>query len=146
MGYYKNEAATQEAFDADGWFHTGDMGVMDGEGYLYIKGRCKSMILGPSGQNIYPEEIESSLNNLPYVAESLVIDDNGVLTALIYPDFNLMEEDNLTRGQVLRIFEDEIAAINLTFPDYYRVSKVEIFPEEFEKTPKRNIKRYLYQR
>lgn len=146
LGYYKNEDATRAAFDEEGWFHTGDMGVMDKDGYLYLKGRCKSMILGPSGQNIYPEEIESSLNNLPYVGESLVIDDGGVLTALIYPDFALMEEEGLEREQVLRILEEEVQTVNITFPEYYAIKKVEIYPEEFEKTPKRNIKRYLYQR
>ena len=146
MGYYKNPQATGEAFDDDGWFHTGDMGVLDRDGFLYIKGRCKSMILGPSGQNIYPEEIESSINNLPYVAESLVIDDGGVLTALVYPDFSLMEEDGITQDMLKPVIEEEIRTVNLTFPDYYKISKVEIFPEEFEKTPKRNIKRYLYQR
>ena len=122
------------------------MGVIDSDGFLYIRGRSKTMILGPSGQNIYPEEIESSLNNLPYVAESLVIDDKGVLTALIYPDFDAVDADNVPRSTLQHLFEEEIEITNLEMPNYCRIAKVEIFPEEFEKTPKKSIKRYLYQR
>ena len=146
MGYYKNEAATKEAFTSGGWFRTGDMGIVDSDGYLYLKGRCKSMILGPSGQNIYPEEIESSLNNLPYVTESLVIEDNGHLTALIYPDFDQAEEDGLSNKALLASLKESVGMANLELPNYSKISNVEIFPEEFEKTPKRSIKRYLYQR
>lgn len=145
-GYYKNREATNEAFVKGGWFRTGDMGIMDSDGYLFLKGRSKSMILGPSGQNIYPEEIESSLNNLPYVIESLVIEDNGQLKALIYPDFEQMEEENLTQEKLMEQLKEGIQLANLELPNYCKIASVEIFPEEFEKTPKKSIKRYLYQR
>ncbi|MBQ0024151.1 MAG: AMP-binding protein [Bacteroidales bacterium] len=145
LGYYKNEAATEAAF-RDGWFCTGDMGVIDADGYLYIKGRCKSMILGPSGQNIYPEEIENILNNMPYVVESLVIEDNDKLVALIFPDFEQVEEAGLDQRQLLEKLNENMKAANLELPQYCKISSVEVFPEEFEKTPKRSIKRYLYQR
>ena len=145
LGYYKNELATKEAF-VDGWFRTGDMGVIDGDGYLYLRGRCKSMILGPSGQNIYPEEIESILNNLPYVVESLVIEDDFKLVALIYPDFELAQEDGLDREQLLEKLNEDMALANLELDQYCKLSRVEIVDQEFEKTPKRSIKRYLYQR
>lgn len=146
LGYYKNEEATKEAFTEDGWFRTGDLGVMDSEGYLYIRGRSKSMILGPSGQNIYPEEIESEVNNIPYVAESLVVEDSGKLVALIYPDSEAASQDGLTSQQLEERFQEEIKNVNLSLPNYCQISSIEIFPEEFEKTPKRSIKRYLYQR
>ncbi|MFA6895046.1 MAG: long-chain fatty acid--CoA ligase, partial [Bacteroidales bacterium] len=119
---------------------------IDSDGYLFLKGRNKSMILGPSGQNIYPEEIESSLNNLPYVVESLVIEDNDMLNALIYPDYEQMADEGLNRDQLLEKLNEGIQLTNLELPNYCKIAKVEIFPEEFEKTPKRSIKRYLYQR
>lgn len=144
-GYYKNQAATDAALQ-DGWLHTGDMGIMDEDGFIFIKGRCKTMILGPSGQNIYPEEIESSINNLPYVSESLVISDHGALTALIYPDFDQLAADQVSSDRILDVLKDKIKVTNMEMPDYCKITKVEIFPEEFEKTPKRSIKRYLYQR
>jgi Long-chain acyl-CoA synthetases (AMP-forming) len=146
LGYYKNAEATKAAFTDRGWFRTGDMGTQDADGFLYLKGRCKSMILGPSGQNIYPEEIESSINNLPFVIESLVIEDNGALTALIYPDFEHMREEGLTEEQLLAKLKEGVQIANLEQPNYCKVTKVEIYPEEFAKTPKRSIKRYLYQR
>ena len=145
LGYYKNELATKEAF-VDGWFRTGDMGVIDGDGYLYLKGRSKSMILGPSGQNIYPEEIESILNNMPYVVESLVIEDNYKLVALVYPDFEQAQEDGLDREQLQAKLKEGMALANLELDQYCKLSNVEIVDQEFEKTPKRSIKRYLYQR
>ncbi len=145
LGYYKNELATKEAF-VDGWFRTGDMGVVDGDGYLYLRGRCKSMILGPSGQNIYPEEIESILNNMPYVVESLVIEDDFKLVALVYPDFEQAEEDGLDREQLQEKLTEDMALANLELDQYCKLSRVEIVDQEFEKTPKRSIKRYLYQR
>lgn len=145
MGYYKNEAATKAVFDK-GWFRTGDMGVVDSDGYLFLKGRCKSMILGPSGQNIYPEEIESGLNNLPYVGESLVIEDDGALKALVYPDYSQVMEENLSNEELLIKLREGINLVNMELPNYCRIKDVEIFPEEFEKTPKKSIKRYLYQR
>ena len=146
LGYYKNEEATRDAFTEDGWFRTGDMGIMDKDGYLFIKGRCKSMILGPSGQNIYPEEIEGDINNMPYVVESLVVEENGRLVALVYPDAELAAADGLTNEQLLEKIRASVREMNETVPNYCRVSKVELFPEEFEKTPKKSIKRYLYQR
>ena len=145
LGYYKNEIATREAF-VDGWFRTGDMGVIDSDGYLYLKGRSKSMILGPSGQNIYPEEIESILNNLPYVVESLVIEDDFKLVALVYPDFELATEDGLDREALEAKMEENRKMANLELDQYCKIGAIEIVDQEFEKTPKRSIKRYLYQR
>ena len=145
LGYYKNEMATKDAF-VDGWFRTGDMGVIDGDGYLYLKGRCKSMILGPSGQNIYPEEIESILNNMPYVVESLVVEDDFKLVALVYPDFEQATEDGLDREQLLEKLKEGVQLANLELDQYCKIHNVEMVDQEFEKTPKRSIKRYLYQR
>jgi long-chain acyl-CoA synthetase len=145
LGYYKNEEATAESFTEDGWMRTGDMGIIDEDGYLFIKGRCKSMILGPSGQNIYPEEIESVINNMPYVIESLVIDADGKLVALVYPDMELAEKDGLDRDAVLKKMEENIAAVNVDMPNYSKIAGVRLVPEEFEKTPKKSIKRYMYQ-
>ncbi len=146
LGYYKNPEATQEVLGQDGWFRTGDLGVMDADGFLYIKGRSKSMILGPSGQNIYPEEIESDINNMTYVQESLVVEDRGRLVALIYPDMEQVENEKLSSAELLAKYNSELAEVNKSLPVYCRIASVEIFPEEFEKTPKRSIKRYLYQR
>ncbi len=146
LGYYKNPEATAAVLDKDGWLHTGDMGVLDRDGYLYIKGRSKSMILGPSGQNIYPEEIESILNNMPYVVESLVIEEKGQLTALVYPDFELATSEGIGESELERKMEELRISVNEELPNYCKIQTVKIFPEEFEKTPKRSIKRYLYQR
>ena len=146
LGYYKNEEATAAAFTKDGWFRTGDMGVMDKDGYLYLRGRSKCMILGPSGQNIYPEEIESVLNNMPYVVDSLVIEDKGALTALIYPDFHQGEMDGLSAEDLKKHLDASLAEANQELPNYARIKSIEIMPEDFERTPKRSIKRYLYQR
>ncbi len=145
LGYYKNDEATAESFTGDGWMRTGDMGVIDEDGYLFIKGRCKSMILGPSGQNIYPEEIESAINTMPYVIESLVIDVNGQLIALIYPDMELAGKDGMDKAAVLKKMEENIAAVNVDMPNYSKIAGVRLVPEEFEKTPKKSIKRYMYQ-
>ena len=150
LGYYKNPEATKAVLDRHHWLHTGDMGVIDKDGYLYIRGRCKTMILGPSGQNIYPEEIEGSINNLAYVGESLVVEgeEPGRLTALIYPDFDAIEQDGLPADNesLTAMFLEEMKVTNLELPTYCKVTEVKIFPEEFEKTPKRSIKRYLYHR
>lgn len=146
FGYYKNEEATKAVFTEDGWFKTGDMGVVDKDGYLFLKGRCKCMILGPSGQNIYPEEIETVINSLSYVVDSLVIEDNGGLTALIYPDFQLAENDGLSPEQLQSRIESLVKSANDLLPNYAKVKNVEIMPEDFERTPKKSIKRYLYQR
>ena len=145
LGYYKNKEATDEVL-CNGWLKTGDMGVMDSDGYLFLKGRSKTMILGPSGQNIYPEEIESILNNLPYVVEALVVEDKSSLIALIFPDFDQANEEGLTEEQLLEKLQEDIQIANLELPNYCKLAGVEIVPEEFEKTPKRSIKRYIYQR
>lgn len=145
LGYYKNEEATRASFTEDGWMKTGDMGVVDSEGFLFIKGRCKSMILGPSGQNIYPEEIESAINNMQYVVESLVIEDNGKLVALIYPDIEQSARDGVDNVALKKKMEENIQLINLEMPNYSKISGYRLVPEEFEKTPKRSIKRYMYQ-
>lgn len=145
LGYYKNEKDTKEAFTEDGWMRTGDMGIVDSDGFLYIKGRSKSMILGPSGQNIYPEEIESIINNMPYVVESLVVDDHGSIKALIYPDFESAATDGLVGASLEEKMKENITVVNEELPNYCKIAGFKIFPEEFEKTPKRSIKRYLYQ-
>lgn len=146
LGYYKNEKATAEVFTEDGWFRTGDMGVIDADGYLFLRGRSKCMILGPSGQNIYPEEVETVLNNAQYVIDSLVIEDNGGLTALIYPDFQAAEKDGMNKVELQKFFDNHLGDINGELPNYARIKKVELMPEDFERTPKKSIKRYLYQR
>ena len=146
LGYYKNEEATKEVIDADGWLHTGDLGVMDAEGNITIKGRSKNMLLGPSGQNIYPEEIEDKLNNMPYVNESIVIQAlDGKLAALIYPDFELAFANGMTEKQVEEQMEANRVALNTQIAAYEQVARVKIYHEEFEKTPKKSIKRFLYQ-
>ena len=146
LGYYKNEEATQEVFTEDGWFRTGDMGVIDEEGSLFIKGRNKCMILGPSGQNIYPEEVETVINNQPYVVDSLVIEDNGGLTALIYPDFPQGARDGMKQEAFVKYLEGTLSELNKELPNYAKLKKIEVMSEDFERTPKKSIKRYLYQR
>ncbi len=146
LGYYKNEEATAEVMDKDGWFHTGDMGVMDDEGFLFLKGRSKCMILGPSGQNIYPEEIEGVLNNVTYVVDSLVIEDHGILVSLIYPDYHQAELDGLSKSELEAKLQEALPEINKQIPNYAKITKMEFMPEDIELTPKRSIKRYLYQR
>lgn len=144
LGYYKNEKATREIIDKEGWMHTGDLGIIDHEGNIFIKGRSKDMILGPSGKNIYPEEIESVINNKPYVAESLVISEDNKLVALIYPDYEMMKRDNITEEKYTEILEEMKKEINERLPDFMAVSRFRLHPEEFIKTPKRSIKRFLY--
>ena len=143
LGYYKNQEAT-DAVLKDGWLNTGDLAVLDKDNYIYLKGRSKSMILGPSGQNIYPEEIEARINNLPYVNESIVIEQNGKLVALIYPDFETAEKQGLA-SSIEELMEENRIAVNKNLPGYSQITKIKLFYEEFEKTPKRSIKRYLYQ-
>ena len=145
LGYYNDPDATEAAFTDDGWLRTGDMGTMDNDGFVFIKGRFKTMVLGPSGQNIYPEELESILNNLPYVAESLIIEKGGKLVALVYPNLEMVAEAKLTDQQLREIMQDNLNLLNEEQPNYSKVSTFRIFPEEFEKTPKKSIKRYLYQ-
>ena len=146
MGYYKNEEATREVFTEDGWFRTGDMGVIDADGSLFIRGRSKCMILGPSGQNIYPEEVETVINTRPYVVESLVVEDNGGLTALIYPDFAQGAKDGMPQDQFIKYMEGTLTELNKELPNYAKLKKIEVMSEEFERPPKKSIKRYLYQR
>ncbi len=142
VGYFKNEEATSEAIDKDGWLHTGDLGVIDKDGYLFIRGRIKNMLLGPSGQNIYPEEIEDKLNNLLYVGETVVVDRGGKLVALVYPDQEQLAA--LPVDNVEAVIRADIKAMNKELPNYSQISDVEIRDEEFIKTPKKSIKRYLY--
>ena len=143
-GYYKNEKATGEMIDSKGWMHTGDLGLIDKDGNIFIKGRSKSMILGPSGQNIYPEEIESVINNKNYVMESLVISEDNKLIGLIFPDYEMMKRDNISEEQLVLILDQTRKEVNERLPDFMTVSKFRIHPEEFVKTPKRSIKRFLY--
>ncbi|MBQ6953849.1 MAG: AMP-binding protein [Bacteroidales bacterium] len=146
LGYYKNPDTTAKSFTADGWFRTGDMGVMDADGYLFLRGRSKCMVLGPSGQNIYPEEVEATINNFNYVVDSLVVEDDGSLTALIYPDWHQGELDGYTRSEFKKHIIGMLPAINDELPKYAQIKKIELMPEDFERTPKKSIKRYLYQR
>jgi long-chain acyl-CoA synthetase len=144
LGYYKNEEATRQVIDGQGWLHSGDLGVIDKHGNIYIKGRSKSMILGPSGKNIYPEELESILNNRFLVMESLVIERGEKLVALIYPDSDAMEKAGVKKEQLPELFKAYLHDLNHHVPKYIKVNDFEIHPTEFEKTPKRSIKRYLY--
>ena len=144
-GYYKNPEAT-EAVLKDGWLNTGDICRIDPDGFLYIRGRDKNMILGPSGQNIYPEEIEQKLNNLPYVSESIIIEEKGQLTALVYPDIDNARAQGITMDTLIGMMDENLVQLNREIPAYCRVSRVRVYNEEFEKTPKKSIKRYLYQR
>ena len=146
LGYYKNEEATKASFTEDGWFCTGDMGILDSDGYLFLKGRSKCMVLGPSGQNIYPEELEAVINNYNYVVDSLVIEDDGGLTALIYPDWHQGELDGMNREALEQRIRAALPDMNKELPNYAQIKKVEFMPEDFERTPKKSIKRYLYQR
>ena len=146
LGYYKNEEATAEVFTEDGWFKTGDMGILDEDGSLFIKGRTKCMILGPSGQNIYPEEVETVINSQPYVVDSLVVEDNGGLTALIYPDFAQGVKDGMNQEALVKYMEGTLTELNKELPNYAKLKKIEVMSEDFERTPKKSIKRYLYQR
>ncbi len=146
LGYYKNEKLTEETIDKDGWMYTGDLGIMDKDGNIFIKGRSKSLILGPSGQNIYPEEIEESLNNMNLVNESVVISENEKLVALVYPDFDEAMRQDMTEEQIAAVMEQNRTELNATLPAYEQISQIRIYHEEFEKTPKKSIKRFLYQK
>ncbi|MBR6828858.1 MAG: AMP-binding protein [Prevotella sp.] len=144
LGYYKNEEATRQALDDEGWYHTGDLGIMDAKGNIFIKGRKKNMLLGANGQNIYPEEIEDKINSMLMVSESLIVQREGRLEALIVPDWDEANELKLTDENVRNIMELNRHDLNEMLPAYERIQAVNIFHEEFEKTPKRSIKRYLY--
>ncbi|KAA6332990.1 Long-chain-fatty-acid--CoA ligase FadD15 [termite gut metagenome] len=144
LGYYKNEEATAEVLDKEGWLYTGDLGVMDAEGNVTIKGRSKNMLLSSNGQNIYPEEIEDKLNNMPYVSESVVLQQNEKLVGLVYPDYEDIFARGLKEKDIERMMEENRIALNETLPSYSQIAKMKIYHEEFEKTPKKSIKRYLY--
>ena len=144
-GYYKNDEATRLTFSNDGWLKTGDLGTIDEDGFIFIKGRNKTMLLGPSGQNIYPEEIESKLDNMPYVSESLVLQNNeNQLVALVFPDMEAADANGLSEAQLEEIMEDNRKALNPMLASYEPIAKIKIYPHEFEKTPKKSIKRFLY--
>lgn len=143
-GYFKNEEATREALSDDGWLNTGDICTMDSDGYLYIRGREKNMILGPSGQNIYPEEVEIVLNDLPLVGESIVVDRGGKLVALVHPDYEAARKLGLTEAQADEKVSALLPQLNKSLPSYARVSEIEIHHDEFEKTPKHSIRRFIY--
>lgn len=145
LGYYKNPEATAEVLDTDGWYHTGDLGTMDAEGNIFIKGRLKNMLLGASGQNIYPEEIEDRLNAMPMVSESVVIQENDKLVGLVCPDLDEAESIGLTRSDIEEVMEQNRLQLNNELPAYSKLSAIRLHDEEFEKTPKKSIKRYLYQ-
>ena len=146
VGYYKNEEATAQSFTEDGWLRTGDLGTIDKDGFIYIKGRCKTMLLGPSGQNIYPEEIEAKINNMPYVLESLVLQkDDTRLVALVCPDFEAVDADKLTQEQLEAAMEENRKLVNAELAAYEQINIVKLYPHEFEKTPKKSIKRFLYE-
>ena len=146
LGYFKNDAATAEVLTDDGWFRTGDMGILDADGSLFIKGRTKCMILGPSGQNIYPEEVETVINSQQYVVDSLVVEDDGGLTALIFPDFQQGARDGMNQDAFVKYIEGTLSDLNRELPNYAKLKKIEVMSEDFERTPKKSIKRYLYQR
>lgn len=145
LGYYKNAEATDAVMMEDGWMRTGDLGTIDKDGFLYIRGRSKSLILSSNGQNIYPEEIEDKLNNMLYVAESIIVSQGGKLVALIYPDWEQTDKAGLTHADIDKLMQANIDQLNTEIPAYSKVSCFKLYQEEFEKTPKRSIKRYLYQ-
>lgn len=142
--YYKNEQATRDAFTDDGWLHTGDLGVVDSEGNIFIRGRSKTMILGPNGQNIYPEEIEDIINNLPYILESIVVKRVNKLVALVYVDKDLVKKEKLSEEQIDSIMKNNLRSLNQKMPSYSKIANFEFQEQPFEKTPKRSIRRFLY--
>ena len=146
LGYYKNPEATAATIDKDGWYHTGDLGTMDGDGNVYIKGRSKNMLLGASGQNIYPEEIEDKLNSLALVNESVVIQEGEKLVGLVHPDYDEARSMGFSEEDMTNIMEQNREELNSMLPGYSKLTAIRIHEEEFEKTPKKSIKRYLYQK
>lgn len=144
LGYYKNEEATQQVLDQEGWYHTGDLGIMDADGYIFVKGRIKNMLLGANGQNIYPEEIEDKLNSMMLVVESLIIQKGEKLAALIYPDYDEAKSLGFSKEDLQHVMEQNMLELNQMIPSYSKVSAFKLQDEEFEKTPKKSIKRYLY--
>lgn len=144
LGYYKNDEDTNKTIDKDGWFHTGDLATIDSDGNVFIKGRSKNMILGSNGQNIYPEEVEDKLNSLPLVSECLVVQRGDKLVGLVYPDYEEAKTLGLNESDIRNIMEENRTQLNIVIPSYCKVAELEIREEEFEKTPKKSIKRYLY--
>lgn len=146
LGYYKNEEATHQALDTEGWYHTGDLGTMDAQGNVFIKGRSKNMLLGASGQNIYPEEIEDKLNSMELVNECIVIQEGDKLIGLVYPDYDEAKSLGLSNSDIDKVMEQNRVELNQSQPAYCRLASIQLRNEEFEKTPKKSIKRYLYQK
>ncbi|HOG64911.1 MAG TPA: AMP-binding protein, partial [Spirochaetota bacterium] len=144
QGYYKNPKATREVIDKAGWLHTGDLGIVDNDGFIFIRGRSKSMLLGPSGENVYPEEIEARLNNMACVQESLVVERSGQLVALVYPDPEAVDAHGMDEAGLKDLMEKNRRALNAALPSAWAIARIEMFPEEFEKTPTRKIKRFIY--
>lgn len=144
LGYYKNDESTAQTIDKDGWYHTGDLGLMDKGGNVFIKGRSKNMLLGPNGQNIYPEEIEDKLNSMTFAMESVVVQRDGKLVGLVHPDFDEVQAMGLSRDDLQSLMEENRVQVNANLPVYCKIAAIEIHDEEFEKTPKKSIKRYLY--
>ena len=145
LGYYKNEEATRQVIDTEGWLHTGDMATIDEDGNVFIKGRCKNLLLTSSGQNIYPEEIESKLNNMPYVSESLIILQQDKLVGLIYPDSDDAFAHGLSQSDLVRVMEENRLELNKQLPAFSQIARFKLYPQDFEKTDKKSIKRFLYQ-
>jgi long-chain acyl-CoA synthetase len=144
LGYYKNEEATRQTIDEEGWYHTGDLGIMSPSGHIFIKGRIKNMLLGANGQNIYPEEIEDKLNSMTLVSESIIVQRDQKLVALIYPDYDEAHNLDFTSEEIHQIMQENLTLLNQQLPAYCNVKSFEVREEEFEKTPKKSIKRYLY--
>lgn len=144
LGYYKNEAATREVLDEEGWYHTGDLGTMSADGHLYIRGRIKNMLLGSNGQNVYPEEIEDKLNSLAMVNESLIVQKGEQLIGLVYPDVDEAQQMGFNDEDLNNIMEQNRLQLNAMLPPFCKISEIRLHPEEFVKTPKKSIKRYLY--
>ena len=146
LGYYKNEEATAAVLDKEGWYHTGDLGLMDSDGNIFIKGRSKNMLLGSNGQNIYPEEIGDKLNSMHLVMESLVVQDGDKLIGLVYPDYEEAKALGHSNEELINLMEQNRQELNAILPVYSKLASFEIREDEFEKTPKKSIKRYLYQK
>lgn len=144
LGYYKNEEATKQTLDKDGWYHTGDLGTMDSQGNVFIKGRSKNMLLGSNGQNIYPEEVEDKINSMPLIIESVVVQRGDRLVGLVYPDYEEAKSLGINDTEIKNMMEENRKSLNEILPQYAKISEIEIQKEEFEKTPKKSIKRYLY--
>ena len=144
LGYYKNEEATRQVLDDDGWYHTGDMGIMNDDGHVFIKGRIKNMLLGANGQNIYPEEIEDKLNSMPMVSDAIIVQREDKLVALIHPDFDAVKEMGFSDDELHDIMEQNRNDLNATLPAYSKIQSFQIQQEDFARTPKKSIKRYLY--